>query len=59
MGWRANFGFLAILSLILAVWAFFSLSETRPKEIFSLSANQVRLLSRGHIYFYRSTGNET
>lgn len=33
MGWRANFWVLAILSLVLIIWSFISLAETRPNGI--------------------------
>ena len=44
MGWRANFWALAILSIILAIWSFLSLPETRPRHIKHLSIEKVRLL---------------
>ncbi len=44
MGWRANFWALAILSIILAIWSFLSLPETRPRHIQHLSIDKIRLL---------------
>lgn len=44
LGWRANFWVLSILALVLAIWSFFSLPETRPKNIKSLSTGKVVLL---------------
>lgn len=40
-GWRANFWVLAILSVILAIWSFLSLPETRPEHISRLSMNKI------------------
>ena len=44
MGWRANFWALAILSIILGIWSFLSLPETRPRHIEHLSVDKIRLL---------------
>lgn len=44
MGWRANFWVLAILSIILSVWSFLSLPETRSQPIKQLSLGKIRLL---------------
>lgn len=44
LGWRANFWVLTILSIILGVWSFLSLPETRPKHIKRISTDQLRLL---------------
>jgi Bcr/CflA subfamily drug resistance transporter len=44
LGWRANFWALAILSIILGIWSFLSLPETRPKHIERLSIGKICLL---------------
>lgn len=44
MGWRANFWVLASLSIILGIWSFFFLPETRPKNIQHLSKSKIALL---------------
>lgn len=44
LGWRANFWVLAILSIVLGIWSFLSLPETRPRHIRHLSTDKVRLL---------------
>lgn len=44
MGWRANFWALAMLSIILGIWSFLSLPETRPRHIKYLSIDNIRLL---------------
>lgn len=44
MGWRANFWILAILALILGIWSFLSLPETRAKHIKRPSINKICLL---------------
>lgn len=49
MGWRANFWALAILAIILSIWSFLSLPETRPKHIKHLSIDKIRLLFIGMI----------
>ena len=43
-GWRANFWVLTILSVLLSIWSFFSLPETRPGHIARLSMNKISLL---------------
>lgn len=43
-GWRANFWILAIMSLFLSIWSFFSLPETRPGNITKPSINNLSLL---------------
>lgn len=44
MGWRANFWLLAILAIILGIWSFLSLPETRPKQIERPSIDKIGLL---------------
>lgn len=44
MGWRANFWALTIVSIILGIWSFLSLPETRPNEIKRLSTDKIALL---------------
>ena len=44
LGWRANFWALAILSIILGIWSFLSLPETRPRHIEHLSVDKIRRL---------------
>jgi len=41
LGWRANFWMLTMLSLVLGLWSFFSLPETRPKHIERLSVGKI------------------
>lgn len=43
-GWRANFWALAILSIVLFIWSFRSLPETRPGNLVRLSGNKISLL---------------
>jgi Bcr/CflA subfamily drug resistance transporter len=43
-GWRANFWILAILAVLLSIWSFLSLPETRPSHISRLSTNKISLL---------------
>jgi len=44
LGWRANFWVLVILSIVLGVWSFFSLPETRPNHVERLSLGKISLL---------------
>lgn len=44
LGWRANFWVLAILSIVLVIWSFLSLPETRPQNIERPSINKTYLL---------------
>jgi Bcr/CflA subfamily drug resistance transporter len=46
LGWRANFWVLAIAAVILAVWSFLALPETRPKNIERLTIMQIYFLCR-------------
>lgn len=43
-GWRANFWVLAILAIVLTLWSFLSLPETRPSHIERLSTHKICLL---------------
>ncbi|MBA2726644.1 MAG: multidrug effflux MFS transporter [Parachlamydiaceae bacterium] len=40
-GWRGNFWILTVISVVLYLWTFFKLPETRPLHIKSLSLNKV------------------
>ena len=44
LGWRANFFVLTIVALVLLVWCFKALPETRPKNIVRLSIGDLRQL---------------
>lgn len=46
LGWRANFWFLLIAAVFLFLWTFFSLKETRPKQVVKFSKVQLMSLSR-------------
>lgn len=63
-GWRANFWVLALLSIVLGIWSFVSLSETRPNHHKRISAVKIYLLFRdmmrsralwGHILLISAT----
>jgi Bcr/CflA subfamily drug resistance transporter len=41
LGWRANFWVLAILAIVLAIWSYISLPETRPKHIERISISRI------------------
>lgn len=43
-GWRANFMALAALAVVLSIWSFVSLPETRPGHITRLSMNKIGAL---------------
>lgn len=45
LGWRANFWALLILAVVLGIWAYISLPETRPRELKRLSLDQI-----GHLF---------
>lgn len=44
LGWRANFWVLVTLAVVLSIWSYFSLPETRPKHITRLSMNKITSL---------------
>lgn len=44
LGWRANFWVLATLSLVLCIWSFLSLPETRPSHFVRFSINRFSIL---------------
>ena len=63
-GWRTNFWLLALFAVILSIWSFISLPETRPAHIARLSIRKVFLLFRemtksrvlwGHIFLIGAT----
>lgn len=63
-GWRANFWALVILSVILTIWTYKSLPETRPAQVSKFSINKMHLLfiemfkSRalwGHVFLIGAT----
>lgn len=44
LGWRANFWALALLAIVLGLWSFCSLVETRPRHIERLSWGKISFL---------------
>ena len=40
-GWRANFGILAIFAIVIGIWSYLRLPETRPDHIERLSSREI------------------
>lgn len=43
LGWRANFWLLALLAVILVIWSFLALPETRPEKIIKVKMSRLIL----------------